>query len=128
MAGSLIEDSHFTNPVIKITKKDFKMPEINMEYISGMSKFLDQSVDEFSDSCIQADVDLDASIDSIQTNDEDGYEQIMINKGTFMRREQQSQPNFHQEGRTFCQKMFPYLASSTDLNSEELHAYHTIKA
>ncbi len=105
------------------------MPEINMDYISGINKFLSQSVDEFSDSNIQADVDLDASIDSTQTNDdEEGYEQIMIRKGTFLSREHQSQPNFHLEGRSFCQKIFPYLASSTDLNSEELHAFSTIKA
>ena len=38
-----------------------------------------------------------------------------------------SQPIFHQENKTICQKLFPFLASSTDLNSQEIHTFNTIK-
>lgn len=76
MAGNLDEK---TFPKINITKKnEFKMPEVNLDYIrsNSMSNFL--NVDEFSENQIKADADFET--DSIQTN-EDDYEQIMIHKG-----------------------------------------------
>ena len=53
------------------------MPDINLEYIKGGS-FM--NVDEFSESQIKAEADFDT--DSIQTNEDEGYEQIMIHKGS----------------------------------------------
>ena len=44
-----------------------------------MSSFLNQSVEDFSEQQIKQDADFDS--ESIQTNEEDGYEQIMIHKG-----------------------------------------------
>lgn len=107
------------------------MPDINLEYIKNgsMSSFINQSVDDFSEQQIKEEADFDST--SIQTNEEDGYEQIMIHKGAigFGKSSQYyNQPSFHQEGRTFCQRVFPYLARDTDLNGDELHAFHTIKA
>ena len=124
-------DTPFGKQQIFIGKRsDFKMPDINLEYIKssqGMTNFLNSSVDDFDESVIKAEADCDT--DSIQTQDDEGYEQIMIRKGAIkFGHSQHSQPAFHEEGRTFCQRIFPYLASSTDLDGEELHAYHTIKA
>ena len=60
MAGSLDEKSF---PKINVTRKnDFKMPDINLEYIKGgsMSSFMNQSVDDFSEHQIKAEADFDS--------------------------------------------------------------------
>jgi hypothetical protein len=49
MAGSLMNDNLFGTPKINVTKRnDFKMPDINLEYIKPRSSSFD-NVDEFSE-------------------------------------------------------------------------------
>ena len=38
-----------------------------------------------------------------------------------------NQPEFHQENKSICERLFSYFASSTDLKPDELAVYHTIK-
>jgi hypothetical protein len=60
MAGSLDEK---TFPKINVTRKnEFKMPDINLEYIKNgsMSSFINQSVDDFSEQQIKEEADFDS--------------------------------------------------------------------
>ena len=131
--------------------REFVLPDINLEQTKfeskipssntmacmneGMQNMMTANIDEFNESNIGDDCsemdDLNMSMDSIQTEG-DTFAESMISKPRrmhdFTGGGKLEQPSFHRESRTFCQKLFPVLARSTDLSPSELHAYHTIKS